>query len=168
MEETFAKLARKEKEFIIAYLNANKKNLSEKYSLTLTPSRIQVVASYYSGHIMDIEKVINKIKSFYDDIKKIELLFYKNNDINIVLEDDAVDFIINQFEKNDITVEDYYEQLTDDFKLGLNLIREKTGKNRFFITKSALFDPETFISKLIKDELSHESLPDSRKPKLEP
>ena len=168
LEERFKKLAREEKDFIITYLNANKRNLSEKYGLTLTPSRIQVVASYYSGHIMDIEKVINKIKSFYDDIKKIELLFYKNNDINIVLEDDAVDFIIGQFEKNDITVEDYYEQLTDDFKLGLNLIREKTGKNRFFITKSALFDPETFISKLIKDEMSHGLLPDSRNPNIEP
>jgi endopeptidase Clp ATP-binding regulatory subunit ClpX len=168
LEETFATLAREEKEFIITYLNANKKNLSDKYGLTLTPSRIQVVASYYSGHIMDIEKVINKIKSFYDDIKKIELLFFKNNDINIVLEDDAVDFIIKEFEKNDINIEDYYEQLTDDFKHGLNLIREKTGKNRFFITKSALFNPEAFISKLIKDELSHGLLPDSRNPNLEP
>jgi ATP-dependent Clp protease ATP-binding subunit ClpX len=168
LEETFEKLAREEKEFIISYLNTNKKNLSEKYGLTLTPSRIQVVASYYSGHIMDIEKTISKIKSFYDDIKKIELLFFKNNDINIVLEDDAVDFIIKQFEKNDINVEDYYEQLTDDFKHGLNLIREKTGKNRFFITKSALFNPEAFISKLIKDELSHGLLPDSRNPNLEP
>ncbi|MGB2927382.1 MAG: AAA family ATPase, partial [Desulfobacterales bacterium] len=161
LEETFEKLVREEKEFIITYLNANKKNLSEKYGLTLTPSRIQVVASYYSGHIMDIEKVINKIKSFYDDIKKIELLFFKNNDINIVLEDDAVDFIIEQFEKNDINIEDYYEQLTDDFKHGLNLIREKTGKNRFFITKSALLNPEAFISEFIKDELKHGLLPDA-------
>jgi ATP-dependent Clp protease ATP-binding subunit ClpX len=116
---------------------------------------------------MDIEKTISKIKSFYDDIKKIELLFFKNNDINIVLEDDAVDFIIEQFEKNDINVEDYYEQLTDEFKHGLNLIREKTGKNRFFITKNALFNPETFISKLIKDELSHGLLTDSQNPNLE-
>lgn len=166
-ETTFANLVREETEFIISYLNANKKNLSEKYGLTLTPSRIQVVASYYSSHIMDIEKTISKIKSFYDDIKKIELLFFKNNDINIVLEDDAVDFIIEQFEKNDINVEDYYKQLTDDFKHGLNLIREKTGKNRFFITKNALFNPETFISKLIKDELSHGLLPDSQNSNLE-
>jgi ATP-dependent Clp protease ATP-binding subunit ClpX len=49
----------------------------------------------------------------------------------------------------------------------LNLIREKTGKNRFFITKNALFNPETFISKLIKDELSHGLLTDSQNPNLE-
>jgi ATP-dependent Clp protease ATP-binding subunit ClpX len=160
LHETFEKIAREEKEYIISYLDSNKKNLSEKYGLTLTPSRIEVVASYYSNHTMDIEKVINKIKSYYDDIKKIELIFFKNNDINVVLEDDAIDFIIEQFEKNDTTVEDYYEQLKDNFKHGLNLIREKTGKNRFFITRSALLNPEAYISQLYKDELSHNLLPD--------
>jgi hypothetical protein len=160
LNETFEELAREEKKYIITYLDANKKNLAEKYGLTLTPSRIEVVASYYSTHTMDIEKVINKIKSYYDDIKKIELIFFKNNDINIVLEDDAVDFIIEQFEKKNISVEDYYEQMKGNFKHGLNLIREKTGKNRFFITRSALLNPEGFISKLYKDELSHNLLPD--------
>jgi len=160
LHETFEKIAREEKKYIISYLDSNKKNLSEKYGLTLTPSRIEVVASYYSNHTMDIEKVINKIKSYYDDIKKIELIFFKNNDINVVLEDDAIDFIIEQFEKNDTTVEDYYEQLKDNFKHGLNLIREKTGKNRFFITRSALLNPEAYISQLYKDELSHNLLPD--------
>lgn len=158
LNETFEKLAREEKEFIINYLNSNKKNLAEKYGLTLTPSRVEVVASYYCNHIMDIEKVINKIKSFYDDIKKIELFFFKNNDINIVLEDDAVDFIIERFEKDNINVEDFYEHLTNDFKHGLTLIREKTGRNRFFITKSALLNPEAFISNLIKDGLQHNLL----------
>jgi len=161
LNETFEKLVSEEKEFIINYLNSNKKNLAEKYGLTLTPSRIEVVASYYCNHIMDIEKVINKIKSFYDDIKKIELFFFKNNDINIVLEDDAIDFIIERFEKDNINVEDFYEHLTNDFKHGLNLIREKTGRNRFFITRSALLNPEAFISNLIKDELKHNLLPNT-------
>ena len=161
LNETFEKLALEEKESIIKYLGLNKKNLAGKYGLTLTPSRIKVVASYYSNHIMDIEKVINKIKSFNDDIKKLELFFFKNHDINIVLEDDAIDFIIEQFKKNNINLDDFYEQLTNDFKHGLNLIREKTGRNRFFITRDAIIDPEAFISSLIKDELRHGLLPDA-------
>ena len=154
LNEIFENLALEEKEFIKNYLNLNKQNLAEKYGLTLTPSRIDVVASYYINHIMDIEKVIKKIKSFYDDIKKIELYFFKNHDINIVLEDDAIDFIIEQFENTGINHEDFYRQLTLGFEHGLKLIREKTGRNRFFITKNALLDPESFISSLIKDELS--------------
>ena len=154
INETFEKLSIEEREFIKEYLNSNKKNLTEKYSLTLTPSRIEVVAAYYSKHIMDIERVIKKIKSYYDEIKKIELLFYKNHDINIVMEEDAIDLIIEQFENFAITIEDFYEKLSRDFEHGLKLIQEKSGRNRFFITKKALLDPGAFISNLIRDELS--------------
>lgn len=154
INETFKKLSFDEREFIKEYLNSNKKNLTEKYSLTLTPSRIEVVAAYYSKHIMDIERVIKKIKAYYDEIKKIELLFYKNHDINIVMEEDAIDSIIEQFENFAVTVEDFYAKLSQDFEHGLKLVQEKTGRNRFFITKKALLAPGDYISQLIKDDLS--------------
>ena len=50
-------------------------------------------------------------------------------------------------------VEEFYKQLTSYFEHGLELVREKTGRNRFFITREALVDPETFISNLIKNEI---------------
>ena len=154
IDESFKKLSDVEKEFIKDYLKSNSNNLSEKYSLTMTPSRIDVVADYYTRYIMDTGSVIKKIKSFYDEIKKIELYFFKTHDINIVLEEDAIDYIIEQFVTSEIHLDAFYKQLTKDFELGLKLVREKTGKNRFFVTRKALLDPESFISELIKDELS--------------
>ena len=154
VEDRFEKLYVEEQEYIKTYLRTNKKNLEDKYGLSMTPSRIEVVATYYTNHIMDIEKVIKKIKSFYDDIKKIEMYFYKSHDINIVMEDDAIDFIIERLEKSTTKLEDFYNQLSNDFEHGLKLAREKTGRNRFFITKNALLEPENFISNLIKDEMS--------------
>ncbi len=154
LNEIYEKLFFEEKEYIKTYLSANKKNLAEKYGLTLTASRIDIVASYYANHMMDIEKAIKKIKTFYDDIKKIELYFFKNHDINIVMEDDAVDFIIDKFEKSTHDLGELYEKLSADFEYGLKLVREKTGKHRFFITKYALMNPEAFISNLIRDELT--------------
>ena len=153
INETFEELSSKEKESIKDYLKTNSTNLSEKYSLTMTPSRIDVIAEYYTTHILDTGSTIKRIKSFYDGIKKIELYFFKTHDINIVLEEDAIDYIIEQFVATEIHLDDFYKQLTKDFELGLKLVREKTGKNRFFITRKALLNPESFISELIKDEL---------------
>jgi len=79
--QAFERLHIAEKEFIKEYLNLNKKNFAEKFSLTLTPPRIDIVAGYYSKHIMDVGKAIDKIKSYYDEIKNIELYFFKNHDI---------------------------------------------------------------------------------------
>jgi len=157
LDQTLERLELEEKKFITEYITANKKNLSDKYNLTLSPSRIDLCASYYCKNIMDIENTIKNIKSYYDDIKKIELYFFKNSNINIVLEENAIDFIINQLINSGIKLDNLYKKLTSEFENGLKLIREKTGKNRFFITKQALLNPELFISQLIKDELKNSS-----------
>jgi hypothetical protein len=102
---------------------------------------------------MDIGNVIKKIKSYYDEIKKIELYFFKNHDINIVLEEDAIDFIIEQLVESFVEFKIIYEKINQDFQHGLKLAREKTGRNRFFITRQALLDPEEYIGNLIKDKL---------------
>jgi hypothetical protein len=151
--ELFDRLLQQEKESIKEYLKNNKMNLAEKYSLTLTASRLDLVAMCYVNNTMDIGNVIKKIKSYYDEIKKIELYFFKDHDINIVLEEDAIDFIIEQRVESFVQLKIIYEKINQDFQHGLKLARDKTGRNRFFITRQALLDPEEYIGKLIKNIL---------------
>ncbi len=152
--QLFGRLIQQEKENIKEYLKENQKNLADKYSLTMTPSRLDVVATCYAKNTLDIGKVIKKIKSHYDEIKKIELYFFKNHDINIVLEEDAIDFIIEKLIESPFEIEDVTEKINQDFQHGLKLAREKTNRNRFFITRQALLDPEAFVGQLIKDQIN--------------
>ncbi len=152
LRKTFDRLAEEERGHISDYLQANRKLLSERYNLTLSASRIDVIAKYYTKKIMDVGQAVQQIKSFYDDIKKIELYFYKNHDINIVLEENAVDFMIEQLVESAIEMKDIYGKLAADFEYGLKLVRDKTGRNRFFITRQALVSPEKFVAKLLKNQ----------------
>ncbi len=147
----FEVLAKEEKKRIQSYVRDNREKLSEKYNLTLSESRIDTIAAYYCKKVKDIDKIIRKIKSFPEEIKKIELYFYKNHDINIVMEEDAIDYVIEQFVYHSVNLDTFYRQLTTHFEYGLKLIREKTGKNRFFITREALIDPEGYVASLINE-----------------
>jgi len=152
VDEAFDRLVEQEKQNIRAYLRKNNRNLAEKYNLALTPSRIDLVAACYVKNTLDIGQVIARIKSYYDEIKKIELYFFKNHDINIVLEEDAIDFIIGQLVETAVQLKDISDKINRDFEYGLKLTREKTGRNRFFITRNALLDPEAYIAGLLKSE----------------
>ena len=156
--DTFKNILKSEQDFIENYLNSNQDDVTNKHSLTLTPLRINIAARFYAKHIMDIGKVIKRIKSYCDEIKKMELDFFKTHNINIVLEDEAIDFILEQFVASTMNFEDFYQQLinrmTQDFKDGLTLLKEKTQQKRFFISRESLLDPVSFINKQIKDELS--------------
>ena len=78
--------------------------------------------------------------------------FLKNNGINIVLEDETIDYIIGQWLEHPVDLDAVYKKLSDDLLLGLKLVHEKTGRNRFFITRQAIEDPEAFIAQLLKQE----------------
>jgi hypothetical protein len=151
--ETYQRLFYQEHEYVKEVIRTSRKDFSEKYNLTLTESRIDIVANFYCTQVMDIENAIKNIKSYYDEIKTIELSFFKTHDINIVLEEDAIDYAIQQVIGAEIELKKFYNKLTSDFEYGLKLIQEKTNRNRFFITKDALISPESFLKNLIKDEM---------------
>jgi ATP-dependent Clp protease ATP-binding subunit ClpX len=157
---SFEKLAREEQLEVKQYLQSNKKHLADKYNFTMTPSRMDIVALFYSKNIMDIENAVKHIKSSYDAIKKIELYFFKNHDINIVLEEDAIDFIMEQLIESSVSVDDVYQKVNADFEHGLKLVREKTGRNRFYIARQALLNPEAYVRQLIQSDFDSHSTPD--------
>ncbi|MGD9330523.1 MAG: AAA family ATPase [Desulfobacterales bacterium] len=159
IQKSYESLVNDEKEAIIAYIQNNKKILADKYSLTLTASRREVLAKFYVRHTLDIGQVFEQIKYRYDAIKNMELEFYKHNDINIVFEEDAIDFIMEQIVDDTLTLDAMAKELNDHFALGLKLVMEKTGKNRFFINREALTNPETYIGGLIRNGLNIAELP---------
>jgi hypothetical protein len=138
-------------------LKLNQKHLADKYNLTMTPSRMNIVALSYAKNIMDIESVVKHIKANYDEIKKIELYFFKNHDINIVLEEDAIDFIMEQLIEAPISLKDIDQKVNADFEHGLKLVREKTGRSRFFVTRQALLNPEDYIRRMIQNKFDSDS-----------
>ncbi len=150
-EQTFERLREAEKDAIRAYIRDNRRILADRYNLSLTPSRLDILATSYANQIMDIGQVFERVKSSYDAIKKIELDFFKAHDINIVLEEDAIDFVMEQLVDKVVTLEAFARQLAADFELGLKLVVEKTGKHRFFLNRQALREPERFISGLIRN-----------------
>jgi hypothetical protein len=148
----FLRISDQEKESIKVYITANRENLGEKYNFTLSDSRIDIVADCYCRSTADIGNILRKVKNYYDEAKKLELLFYNRRDINIVLEDDAIDYIIEQIVNRESDFQQFSKKISIDFDLGLKLVKEKTGRTRFFITKEALEAPDTYIGKLLKNE----------------
>lgn len=146
----FNRLVSEEKSFIRSYVTKNGRHLTQKHRLTLTPSRAAIISDLYSQYALDMEKVIKKIKGYCDDIKKIELYFYKTHDTNIVIEEDAIDYLISRLMNGEIHMDLLYRQLSNDFEFGLKLVRDRTGQSRFFINKEALTNPESYISTLLK------------------
>ena len=148
-DDAFSELKEKEQASIVAYIDANQNNIINKHKMDMTPSRKKLIAECYANHPTDTGNILKKIKSYHNQVKAIELYFLKNHDINIVLEEDAIDLIIQKVLHGHIQLKDVYKKLSTDFEHGLKLVRDKTGRNRFFITREALNAPEKYVGDLI-------------------
>ncbi|MFN2357100.1 MAG: AAA family ATPase [Desulfotignum sp.] len=148
------KARQKEIAYITDHITENWKSLSILHGLTLSRIRCDMAARYYCTHVMEIDDAIRKIKKFHDTVKEMELEISKSVDLQIIFEEDAIDFLIDQFILHSVSSEAMLSKLYNDYYDGLNLIKEKTGKNRFFLSKADLEDSETYLNTLIKKEIT--------------
>ncbi len=153
-DKLYEKAFAQHKDYILKYIKDNWKTFSLRHGLTLSQVRCNMVALYFCNHVLEIEDAVKKIKKFHDSVKEIEVEVSKSYDINIVFEEDAIDFIIEQFINHNATNDEILSKIYDNFYDGFNLIREKTGKSRFFISKAALTDHENYLNNLIRKEIT--------------
>lgn len=153
-ESDHQKARKKEILHITAHIRENWKPLSITHGLTLSQIRCDLAARYFCTHVMEIDDTIKQIKKFHDAVKEIELEVSKSADLNIVFEEDAIDFLIAQFIDHKASSEEILSKLYNEYYDGLNLIKEKTGKNRFFLSKADLMDSEAFLNDLIRKEIT--------------
>ena len=142
------------KNYISKYIKDNKKIFSISHGLTLSQTQCDMAALYFCNNVMEIEDAIKKIKKHHDSIKEIEVEVLKSYNLNIFFEEDAIDFLIEQFISRNATIQEILSKIYDYYYDGFNLIREKTGKNRFFLSKNALIDNETYLNDLIRKEIT--------------
>ncbi len=145
----FGRVADEERAAVRAHLDANRRSLGEKLGAGVTAARLDIVAAFCARHVTDTDRAVQRIRASSDEIKGAELRFYRSHGINIVLEEDAVDFLLEMIVEGAFDVRDVVGRLESHFEHGLKLVRDRTGRNRFFISRAALLNPEEYVRNLI-------------------
>lgn len=167
-EMRFQCLERQETETLSTYIKDHWEQLTIGHLLPITPFRTELASRLCIASGISTSQALERIHSHYEAVKKLEVNFFSKFGMHVLFEEDAVDFLMDQIVSSEATGEEIFTKITGDFKLGLALIREKTGKTHFFITREALLEPERFLDDLVKEELIGKDgairLPDNTKP----
>jgi endopeptidase Clp ATP-binding regulatory subunit ClpX len=152
-ESLYQKAVETEIQYLTAYIRDNAASLSAAHGMDLTPVRCRMTAQYFRTQILEINDALKKIRHAYDGVKEIEREISRNMNLTVFFEEDAVDFLMIQFIEHKVSSDDILSNLYNAFYDGLNLIREKTGRNRFFLTRADLLDSEAYLNDLIRKEI---------------
>jgi len=152
-ESLYQKAVETEIQYLTDYIRDNAASLTAAHGMDLSPVRCRMTAQYFRTQILEINDALKKIRHAYDGVKEIEREISRNMNLTVFLEEDAVDFLMIQFIEHKVSSDDILSNLYNAFYDGLNLIREKTGRNRFFLTRADLLDSEAYLNDLIRKEI---------------
>ncbi len=85
------------------------------------------------------------------EIRHFEKAFHEANGIRLAFSPDAVAAVQEKIVREDEETRKYLEQIFSNYRYGLDLIRQKTGKDQFTIERAAIENPNAFLDRWIKE-----------------
>jgi endopeptidase Clp ATP-binding regulatory subunit ClpX len=153
----FDTLVKEEKEAITGIIKRRENELFRKYGMAIRDRRLDCVAERVVDGSLDIETVYGEIVAIERQIRDYEESFYKKHGIEIEFDEDATRKL-TELGLDGKNVAAICQRLTEDFEHGFKLVRDRSGQSRFVLTGEAVDDPEGYLSKLIKETYSEDTL----------
>ncbi|MCK5009686.1 MAG: AAA family ATPase [Deltaproteobacteria bacterium] len=147
----YNKVIREEKTELKEYIKKQKSNFPERFIPFLKGTRLHLIVERVVKTGIELGVVLEEILSMDETVRKYEKTFFKESGIKISFEERAVDQLLEMALEEETPIDELCNVIFKNYQQGLKLVKEKTGKNGFMITKEAIRNPEGFLNKLIKE-----------------
>jgi endopeptidase Clp ATP-binding regulatory subunit ClpX len=148
--ERYLGVVKREKAELRKSIMQHKKNFPEKYRELLEGARTHLIVNRVVDTGIHLTVVLEEILSLLEDSRNYEASFLEKTGIQICFDERAVDQLLEQVLKRGVPLEVHCNTLFKSYHHGLNLVRDKIGKNEFILGREAIRDPEGYLDKLIK------------------
>lgn len=139
-----------EQQYLREAIDNKSRHLAKQYGLNLTQGRISLIVDAYHKFDFDIDLAFKQLARYIEEIKVFERHFFEETGLRCQFSDEAMDVLLTQAIKRDLDITSICGKFAKDLELGLKLVKDRTGKNTFQITKEALSTPEDFVRKIIQ------------------
>jgi ATP-dependent Clp protease ATP-binding subunit ClpX len=151
----YRELVALEKEEMKNYIKDRQSEFLNRYSAIFTDHRLDLVADQVIKKEMDVNTSLEEVLSTYYQIRGFEKSFLERHEIEISLDDEAVDLLLTWILKEEKNIKEILTTLDNLFEPALQLLRDKVGMNTFSIPAAGIENPDTYFDSLIKDAYTH-------------
>ena len=154
MLEAFEQLLQRDLKGVEDSIRNRREEFERRYGLSLWEGRIRLIAHRVVEKGYDVNTVFEEVADVKRQIEELEREFDRKHHILLTFNEEAIDQTTLVAFEEDEKGASVCARLSKDLEHGLKLIRDKTGKTEFTISKEAIEDPEGFLNVLIRDVYS--------------
>ncbi|MBW2029601.1 MAG: AAA family ATPase [Deltaproteobacteria bacterium] len=148
--ERFSRASEKEMENLKGFIKRRANDFHQLDGLNLYDKRMELIGEIYLKLITDVNTAIETFREMHDRIKREESSLYEKLEIDISLEDSAIDELIKEAIRTGEDTGKLTFQLAKKLEYGLKLVKDRSGTDRFTVTGDAVTDMESYINELVK------------------
>lgn len=156
-EASFLLLQAAEEERLAAQIRLHIREWQTAYGLLFSEERIHLLVKHALESQIEVETVIEEIRSVQESLQNFCNEFSTRNDLRISFTDDSVDSLSRIAWQDGQDPILYLKSAWRNYAHGLKLIKEKTGRQEFIIPASGIDDPEQFLNHLIQEAYRQET-----------
>jgi ATP-dependent Clp protease ATP-binding subunit ClpX len=150
LQVRFDSLLREEKDSLKASIRSREGEFQKRHSLVLSEPRIDLIARRMIGLGYDMNTVFEEVVEVQKQVEAFERDFEEKQGIQLRFGVDAIDRITEIALDEEKKATAVCARLGKECEHGLRLIREKTGRREFTLTREAVDDPGEFLNGMIR------------------
>ncbi len=157
MLSKFEMLLFKEKMVLKESIRNREGEFKKRYGMVFPESRIDLIANRMVERGYDVNTVCEEVVEVQRRIEDFEKDFQRKCGIYLQFSNEAIDRIVEISLDEEGKGAAICNRLSKDYEHGMKLIRDKTGRREFLITKEAVDDPEGYLNRIIREIYKRQS-----------
>jgi len=157
MLEKFEALLSKEKIALKDSILGRDAEFRKRYGIVFREGRIDLIVNRMIEKGYDVNTVSEEVVEVQRQVEDFERDFQRRTGIDLQFNEEAINRITEIILNEDGKGTALFPRLSKDYEYGFELIREKTGKREFIITREAVNDPEGYLNRMIREIYKQQS-----------
>ena len=116
----------------------------------MNDSRRRLIAEIYLKRISDVSTAFEEFVAMYQEIKAEEAALAHDMELKVTFDDGATDELLRRSIETGQDAGSLSYQLAKKLEYGLKLVKDRSGVDRFVVTKDAVLDMDKYINDLVK------------------
>jgi ATP-dependent Clp protease ATP-binding subunit ClpX len=129
----------------------------KRYGIVFGEGRIDLIVDRMIEKGYDVNTVSEEVGEVQRQVEGFERDFQRRTGIDLQFSEEAVNRITEIIMNEDGKGIGLFSRLSKDYEYGFELVREKTGKREFMITREAVDDPEGYLNRMIREIYKQQS-----------
>ncbi|MDI6851999.1 MAG: AAA family ATPase [Deltaproteobacteria bacterium] len=147
----FEQASLRERDLLRESIWRREQELFTLYQLPLTDSRVNLIIDQYLRWDCDLKGAFEEMGHMYQQVRRFEEKFSEENELEMHFDEDAVDEILWQAITRETSAYSVCQGQAKDLEHALKLVRERTSKESFLLTRDAILNLDSYLNQIIRE-----------------